>query len=183
MLKVFRLASLLELILSNSNSKALWESCCHTLFTNLQPSRVSLIIIPELAKAWWMGTLSFISVHLLELMGDAVQADWFKACRYHTFKGIEEHWHYYDLIELYFSVQLDISLKSLLTGAPGRLSRLSVQLWLRSRSHGFWVRALYRLCADSSEPGACFGFCISPLSLPLSCSRSVSLCLSVINKH
>ena len=32
------------------------------------------------------------------------------------------------------------------------------------------------LCADSSEPGACFGFCVS-LSLTLPRSRSVSLCL------
>ena len=32
------------------------------------------------------------------------------------------------------------------------------------------------LCADSSEPGACFGFCVSlSLTLPRSCS--VSLCL------
>ena len=43
-----------------------------------------------------------------------------------------------------------------------------------------------RLCADSPEPGACFGFCVS-LSLPLlhSCSLSLSLSLSLskINKH
>ena len=33
-----------------------------------------------------------------------------------------------------------------------------------------------RLCADSSEPGACFRFCVSlSLTLPRSCS--VSLCL------
>ena len=39
------------------------------------------------------------------------------------------------------------------------------------------------LCADSSEPGACFGFCVS-LSLPaLPRSHSVSLALSKINKH
>ena len=31
-----------------------------------------------------------------------------------------------------------------------------------------------RLCADSSEPGVCFGFCL-PLSLPLPFSHSVSL--------
>ena len=36
------------------------------------------------------------------------------------------------------------------------------------------------LCADSSEPGACFGFCVS-LSLHLLHSHSVSL--SKINKH
>ena len=43
------------------------------------------------------------------------------------------------------------------------------------------------LCADSSEPGTCFRFCVSlslSLSLPLPCSRSVSLSLSKINiKH
>ena len=36
------------------------------------------------------------------------------------------------------------------------------------------------LCADSSEPGAYFGFCVS-LSLRLSHLHSVSLCLSKIN--
>ena len=38
-----------------------------------------------------------------------------------------------------------------------------------------------RFCADSSEPGACFEFCVS-LSLPLPCSCSLSLSLSVKNK-
>ena len=34
------------------------------------------------------------------------------------------------------------------------------------------------LCADNSEPGACFGFCVSlSLSLPLPRSHTVSLCL------
>ena len=35
-------------------------------------------------------------------------------------------------------------------------------------------------CADSSEPGACFGFCVS-LSLCLSPARALSLLLSKIN--
>ena len=41
-----------------------------------------------------------------------------------------------------------------------------------------------RLCADSSEPGACFRFCL-PLSLSLPCllSHSLPLSLSKINKH
>ena len=38
------------------------------------------------------------------------------------------------------------------------------------------------LCAGSSEPGACFGFCVS-LSLPLPHSCLCSLSLSKINKH
>ena len=39
-----------------------------------------------------------------------------------------------------------------------------------------------RLCADSLEPGACFGFCVSlSLSLPLPCSHALSLSLSKLN--
>ena len=44
------------------------------------------------------------------------------------------------------------------------------------------------LCADSWEPGACFGFCVS-LSFSLSLcpspprTLSLSLCFSKINKH
>ena len=51
--------------------------------------------------------------------------------------------------------------------------------------HDTKVRGFKRhagLCADSSEPGACFRFCVS-LSLPLSHLCSVSLCLSKINKR
>ena len=43
--------------------------------------------------------------------------------------------------------------------------------------HGF--EAHVSLCADSSEPGACFGFCVS-LSLYPSLTCALSLCLSVI---
>ena len=44
------------------------------------------------------------------------------------------------------------------------------------------------LCADSSEPGACFGFCVSVSLCPspirvLSVCLSVSLSLSKVNKH
>ena len=46
-----------------------------------------------------------------------------------------------------------------------------------------------RSCADSSEPAACFEFCVSlslcpspAHTLPLPCSCSASLCLSKINK-
>ena len=68
-------------------------------------------------------------------------------------------------------------------GAPGRLSRLSVQLWLRSRSHGLWVQTLHQpLCGQLSlEPAS---DSVSPsLSLPHPCSHSVSLCLSEMNKY
>ena len=48
-------------------------------------------------------------------------------------------------------------------------------------SHEFEV--LFGLCADSSEPGACFGFCVS-LSLCPSPAQTLSVCLSQqINKH
>ena len=39
-----------------------------------------------------------------------------------------------------------------------------------------------RLCADSSEPGACLGFCVS-LSLWPSPVHAPSLSVSKINKH
>ena len=41
-------------------------------------------------------------------------------------------------------------------------------------------KPLVRLCADSSEPGACFGFCVS-LSLYPSPTHVLSLSLSKIN--
>ena len=50
-------------------------------------------------------------------------------------------------------------------GTPGWLSWVSHQLWLRSRSQGLWVPAPHGLCAVTSEPGACFRFCLLP-SLP-----------------
>ena len=46
-------------------------------------------------------------------------------------------------------------------GAPGWLSRLSVRLQLRSRSHIREFEPRVRLWADGSEPGACFRFCVS----------------------
>ena len=68
------------------------------------------------------------------------------------------------------------------SGAPGWLSWLSVDF---SSCHDLAVhefKSCNGLCADSSGPGACFGFCVF-LSVPLPCSRSVSLCLSKINKY
>ena len=66
------------------------------------------------------------------------------------------------------------------TEAPGWLSWLSVQLQLRSWSHSSWVRASCWAVVDSSEPGACFGFCVS-LSLSSSPIRTLSFSLSKIN--
>ena len=54
-----------------------------------------------------------------------------------------------------------------------------------SSGHDLTVRGFepcVGLCADGSEPGACFGICVS-LSLPLPHSCSVSLSLSKINKY
>ena len=67
-----------------------------------------------------------------------------------------------------------------ISGAPGWLSWLSTNF---GPGHDLMVcgfEPCIWLCADSSETGACFGFCLplSPL-LPYLCS--VSLCLSKIN--
>lgn len=78
-LKVFLLPSLLELILFNSNSKALWECFCHLLFTHLQPSSTSLVIISVPTKPLWMGIFSFMYTYLLHIHSDTVQ-DCFKVC-------------------------------------------------------------------------------------------------------
>ena len=65
------------------------------------------------------------------------------------------------------------------TGAPGWRSRLSVRL---QPGHDLAVREFeprVRLWADGSEPGACFGFCVSlSLSLPLP-----AMTLMLKNKH
>ena len=66
-------------------------------------------------------------------------------------------------------------------GAPGWLSRLKAWLRLRSWSHGRWVRALHRsLCWQLGAWSLLRILCL-PLSLPLPCSHSISLCLK--NKH
>ena len=60
--------------------------------------------------------------------------------------------------------------------APGWLSWLSVRLWLRG--HDLEVcefEPLVKLCADSSEPGVCFVFCVSPSLCP---SPALALSLS-----
>ena len=61
-------------------------------------------------------------------------------------------------------------------GVPGWLSRLSVRLRPRSRSHTPWVRALHRgLCWQLRAWSPLQILCL-PISLPLPRSCSVSLC-------
>ena len=70
--------------------------------------------------------------------------------------------------------------KSIHTRAPGWLSRLSTDF---GSGHDLTVREFesrVELCADSSEPEACFGFCVS-LSLCSFPTRALSLCLK--NKY
>ena len=59
------------------------------------------------------------------------------------------------------------------SGVPGWLARVSVQLQLDHDLVVHEFEPCIGLCADSSEPGACFGFCQS-----LSLSLSLSLCPS-----
>ena len=64
------------------------------------------------------------------------------------------------------------NIKKHVLGAPGWLSQLS-------SGHSLAVRefeARDGLCADSSEPGACFGFCVC---LSLSAPPLLALCLSL----
>ena len=75
-------------------------------------------------------------------------------------------------------------------GAPGWFTQLSTNL---GSGHDLVVggfQLCIALCADSSEPGVCFGLCVSLflsapplLTLCLSVSLSLSLSLSKINKH
>ena len=68
--------------------------------------------------------------------------------------------------------------KDATVGAPGWLGRLGVRLQLAVR--GFEPRV--GLCADSSEPGACFRFWVS-LSLCPSPTHALSLSVPKINKR
>ena len=64
-------------------------------------------------------------------------------------------------------------------GAPGWLSRFSVRLRLRSRSHGSWIRAPRRaLCRQLGAWNLLLIVCL-PLSL---CPPLLTLCLSKMNK-
>ena len=76
-----------------------------------------------------------------------------------------------------YSILYKNSFLKCVLGMPEWLSRLSVRLQL---SHDLTVHKLQPhvgLCADISEPGVCFGFC-----LPLSALPPLTLCLSKMNK-
>ena len=64
-------------------------------------------------------------------------------------------------------------------GAPGWLSRLSIQLWLRSWSPSLWVRAPHRALCWQLRAWSLLQILCLLLSLPL--PRSFSLSLSKIN--
>ena len=69
-----------------------------------------------------------------------------------------------------------LCLKPFLIGAPGRLRRLSIDFGSDHDLMAGEFEPRIGLCADSSEPGACFGFCLPPSALPLlTLSLSVSL--------
>ena len=68
--------------------------------------------------------------------------------------------------------------KQLDLGAPGWLRRLSVPLRPRCDLVVCEFEPCIGLCADGSEPGARFGFCVS-LSL---CPPLLMLCLSLLQK-
>ena len=65
---------------------------------------------------------------------------------------------------------------------PGWLSWLSTWLWLRSQSHGLWIRVPCQALCWQLRAWSLLRILCVPLSLPLPCSFSVSLCLSIINK-
>ena len=67
--------------------------------------------------------------------------------------------------------------------APGWLSRLSIQLGLRSWSHGLWVPAPRRALCWQLRAWSLFRILCLPLSLFLPSSVSLCLSLSKINKH
>ena len=74
-----------------------------------------------------------------------------------------------------------VTYKNTKTGAPGWLGRLSDF----GSGHDITVRGFeprVGLCADSSELGACFGFCVS-LSLCPSPVHALSLSVPKINKR
>ena len=76
----------------------------------------------------------------------------------------------------YFCLLIWLIVIIIRSGAPGWLSRLGGQLRLRSDLMVPDFETHVGLCADSSEPGACFRICDPPslCPLPSSCSVSVS---------
>ena len=103
--------------------------------------------------------------------------------RCHWATGLESHW-----VAWRSQVQAGPVLLTWLQGpeqrppgAPGWLIRLSADF---GSGHDLTVRRFgprVGLCADSSEPGACFRFCVS-LSLCLFPSHTLSLSLSLSQK-
>ena len=69
------------------------------------------------------------------------------------------------------------TLKPLIFGVPGWLSRLSVRLQVRSWSRGLWVQAPHRARCWQLRAWSLFRILCLPLSLTLPCSCSVCLCL------
>ena len=67
-----------------------------------------------------------------------------------------------------------------LTGAPGWLSRLSLRLQLRSWCHGSWVQAPSQALCWQLGAWSLLQILGLRLSLPLACSHSVSLSLSLL---
>ena len=67
-------------------------------------------------------------------------------------------------------------------GVPGRLSRLSVRLQLRSWSHGLWIRAPRQALCRQLRAWSLLLILGLPLSLLLPHPHFVSLCLSKISK-
>ena len=64
-------------------------------------------------------------------------------------------------------------------GRPGGSVREASNFWLRLRSCGGELEPCIRLCADSSGPAACFGFCASLCLCP---SPAHTVCLRKMNK-
>ena len=71
--------------------------------------------------------------------------------------------------------------KDCVTGVPGWLSQLSVDLGSGHDLMAHEFKHHFGLCADSSEVGACFRFCLQ-LSVPLPHSRVLCVCVCLPQK-
>ena len=67
--------------------------------------------------------------------------------------------------------------------ASGWLSQLNIRLWLRSWTCSSWVQAPHGALCWQRRSWSLLWILRLPLSLPLPCLPSVSLCLSKIDKH